>query len=196
MHRVLVFALGVGALGLSAACGSSPDPIYYAMAPSHATGAGQPGWAHLVELRRPALAGYLDRAEIVSRVVDYRLRVASGESWSEPLGDMIGRLLGENLANRLPGTIVFSESSPISASPDAVVSVDIQRFDLGDDGAVTLLAEVTVEKPPSHAPLGSRRVELRARPAASGTVGLVGAMSSLLGQLADVIAVYLRTVAP
>jgi hypothetical protein len=109
---------------------------------------------------------------------------------------MIGRLLGENLANRLPGTIVFSESSPISASPDAVVSVDIQRFDLGDDGAVTLLAEVTVEKPPSHAPLGSRRVELRARPAASGTVGLVGAMSSLLGQLADVIAVYLRTVAP
>lgn len=191
-QRALFFILTMGCFGLSAACGSSPEPIYYAMAPSHRTGASQPAWARRIELRRPALAGYLDRVEIVSRVVDYRLHVASGESWSEPLGNMIGRVLGEDLADWLPGTIVFTESSPISASPDAVVSVDIQRFDMGEDGVVTLLAELTVERPPSNAALGSRRVELRGRPSTSGTAGLVGAMSSLLGNLADELAVYLR----
>jgi uncharacterized protein len=174
----------------STGCGSSPEPIYYAMAP--ARGAPAPGWARLIQLRRPALAGYLDRAEIVSRVVDYRLRIASGESWSEPLGDMIGRLLGEDLAERLPGSIVFAEASPISADPDAIVSVDIQRFDMGEDGAVTLLAEVAVEKPPSRAAIASRRIELRARPPGGGTAGLVAAMSALLGQLADAVSVYLR----
>jgi len=179
---------------LLSACGSSPEPAYYAMAPVH--GAPRAGWAHLIQLRRTALAGYLDRAEIVSRVVAYRMRVEGGESWSEPLGDMVGRLLGEDLAERLPGSIVFAEASPISADPDAVVSVDIQRFDRGEDGAVVLLAEITVEKPPSRSAVGSRRVELELRPSGTDTPALVAAMSALLGQLADVVAVYLRSAEP
>jgi hypothetical protein len=192
MRRVSLAAVGLAVVAFG--CASSPDPVYYAMAPVR--GAPQPGWAHMIELRRPALAGYLDRAEIVSRVADYRLRVASGESWSEPLGDMIARLIGEDLADRLPGSIVFNETSPISANPDAVVSVDIQRFDVGSDGQVTLLAEIAVEKPPSHDPIGSRRVELRIRPSDSGTAGLVGAMSALLGELSDDVSDYLRNAAP
>jgi uncharacterized lipoprotein YmbA len=151
----------------------------------------QVGWAHLVEVRRPALAGYLDRVEIVSGVVGYRLRLASGDSWGEPLSDMVARLLSEDLADRLRGSIVFTETSPISAVPDAVVSVDIQRFDAGEDGTVTLLAEISVESSPNHASIGSRRVELRLRPSGYGTAGLVSAMSNLLGQLADNVAVFL-----
>ena len=192
MHlRTLSLATLVTAVSLAAfGCGSSPEPVYYAMAPTHGT--PQAGWAHLVELRHPALAGYLDRAEIVSRVQDYRLHVASGESWSEPLGAMVGRLLSVDLAERLPGSVVYTEESPISAAPEAIVSVDVQRFDVGDTGEVVLLAQLTVEKPPSHTAIASRRLELHARPTASGTPGLVGAMSSLLGQLADEIATYLR----
>jgi uncharacterized lipoprotein YmbA len=172
-------------------CGSSPSAIYYSMAST--PGVPQAGWAHLIQLRRPALAGYLDRAEIVSRVVAYRLHVAQGESWSEPLGDMIGRLVGEDLSERLPGSIVFTEASPISADPDAVVSLDIQRFDVGADSTLRLLAEFTLEKPPSHTAFGTRRVELRMRPSDSGTAALVGTMSALLGQLADEVAAELRS---
>jgi uncharacterized lipoprotein YmbA len=187
VYRVFMTLAALAAIG----CGSSPNAIYYAMASTH--GASQAGWAHLIQLRRPALAGYLDRAEIVSRVVAYRLHVASGESWSEPLGDMIGRLVGEDLSERLPGSIVFTEASPISADPDAVVSLDVQRFDVGADGAVVLLAEFTLEKPPSHTAFGSRRVEIRMRPSDSGTAALVGTMSVLLGQLADEVAAELRS---
>jgi uncharacterized lipoprotein YmbA len=194
MNLRRTYLLGVGVLFASLGCGSSPDPIYYAMAPTR--GVVEAGWAHVIELRRPALAGYLDREEIVSRVVDYRLRVAGGASWSEPLGDMIGRLIEEDLAERLPGSVVFTETSPISTDPDAVVSVDIQRFDRGDDGQVVLLAEVTVERPPSRMPIRTRRLKLQVRPRGPETAALVGAMSALLGQLADDVSLCFRSPPP
>jgi len=174
----------------SAACGSSPEPIYYALSPSDVAHPprGAASWAHLIKVRRPAIAGYLDRAEIVSRVTDYRLRVASGESWSEPLGDMVGRVLGEDLSDRLHGSVVFTEASPISPDPDAVVSVDIQRFDAGDDGTVTLRAEIAVERGLDHRSVAARNVDIKAHLATTGTPALVRAMSDLLGQLADQVA--------
>lgn len=190
MRLVPVLILAAAALDVTA-CGSSPEPVYYTMAPKE--GAPRAGWAHLIELRKPALAGYLDRAEIVSRVVAYRLRIASGDSWSEPLGDMIGRLLSDDLAARLPGSLVFTELSPIAADPDAIVSLDVERFDLGEEGFVVLVAEVTVERPTSHAPVASRRLVLKMAPAGPDTASLVAAMSSLVGRLSDVVASYLRT---
>jgi uncharacterized lipoprotein YmbA len=188
----LAFALAT-TLGV-AACGISPEPVYYAMTPVR--GHPDPGWARTVQLRRPALAGYLDRGEIVSRVVDTRLLVSKGESWSEPLGDMIGRLLGEDLATRLPGSIVYTEASPISATPDAIVAIDVPRFDVGEDGQLVLVAEVTVERLPDRTAVASRRLELRDAPRSFGTAGLVRSMSVLLGRLADDVAVDLRAQAP
>jgi uncharacterized lipoprotein YmbA len=179
----------------SGACGSSPEPIYFAITPAspthHLARDGGTGWARLVKLRRPAIAGYLDRTEVVSRLADHRLRVTSGESWSEPLGEMTGRVLAEDLAERVPGSVVFMESSPISADPDAVVSIDIQRFDAGDDGTLTLRVEVAVERARDRSPLMVRTLDLRA-PTGPSTGALVATMSDLVGRLADQVAPYLE----
>ncbi len=174
-------------------CGSSPEPIYYALTPSRDSrpAGGGASWAHLIKLRRPAIAGYLDRAEIVTRVSDHRLRVASGESWGAPLADMTGRVFVEDLSARLNGCVVFTELSPISAAPDAVVSLDIQRFDVGDDGMLNLRAEVSVERGTDHAVVGVRTVDLHLRPASASTTALVAAMSDLVAQLADQVVPYL-----
>jgi uncharacterized lipoprotein YmbA len=190
---VVVTTLFTTAPLASSACGSSPDPNYYALSPSPEAQSTGPraSWAQLIKLRRPAIAGYLDRAEIVSRVSDHRLRVASGDSWGEPLGDMAGRVLSEDLSQRLRGSVVFMETSPISASPDAVVSVDIQRFDVGNDGAVTLRAEIAVERSSDHSVVGIRNIELHLRPSATDTASLVAAMSDLLAQLAGQIIPFL-----
>jgi len=167
-------------------CGSSPEPIFFTMSPTR--GETRTSWARVVEIRKPALAGYLDRSEIVRRVVAFRLRVASGESWSEPLAEMVGRVLGDDLATRLPGSTVFGEAGPISLDPDAVVSLDVQRFDVDEGGSVTLVAQFTIERPPSHSAIRGRRTELQAKLAGADTAALVGAMSNLMGRLADVIA--------
>ena len=181
----------VALVAASAACGSSADPIYYAMAtvPGHDAKVAAP---RVVEVRRPGIAGYLDRSDIVGRVADYRLRTKLGERWGEPFGDMIGRVLAADLSMRLPGPSVFREEAALTADVDARVEVDVQRFDAGDDGELVLLAQVAVVRDKPQRVGATRSVTLRARPDGNGTSALVGAMSALLGQLADQVAMMLR----
>ena len=87
-----------------------------------------------MELQRPGLAGYLDRPGIVRANSAVQLSVTTNERWGEPLGDLIGRILAENLNQRLPGSSVFTSSGSISAQPDARVELDVQRLDADASG--------------------------------------------------------------
>lgn len=176
---VPVFVL---ALALTA-CGGSKEPAYYALAARSASPhAGAPP---LIELRRPGIAGYLDRADIVKRVAGYRLDVDSDERWAEPLADMVGRVVANNLSSRLTGTQVFQESGAISAVPNAILAIDILELDATDDGNLTLVATVAIETPNAPSSARVQRFTLSGRPASSDTAGMVAAMSDLLGKLAD-----------
>jgi uncharacterized lipoprotein YmbA len=176
--RVLTVTL-VAAL---ASC-ASPDPHIFTLAPVQGTiVATSP---QVIELRRPGLAGYLDRSDIVLKDSDYQLNVNSQYRWAEPVGDMIGRVLAQDLSQRLPAATVFSQSGAITADPTLRVEIDIERFDQGADGRLTLVAEAALESGRSHAPLRTRHIVLQAEPAGPGAANLAAAMSALLGQLAD-----------
>jgi uncharacterized lipoprotein YmbA len=171
--------------GLSAC--ASPDPTYYTLAP--VPGPVLAGGPPTIEVRRPGLAAYLDRTDIVRRSDDYRLAIASGEQWGEPLDNLIGRVLAENLTDRLPGSTVFSDDA---VSPhEALVNLDIGRFDADAKGTVTLLAQVAVQRAPNQRQ-ATRSVRLTAQTQSPSTSDMVAAMSQLLGQLADAIAAMLR----
>ncbi len=177
-----------------AGCGSSPEPVYFALSPTTST--AQSGGPRLVKIRKPGLAGYLDRASIVKRVVDNRLSISIGEQWAEPLGDMLGRIVAQDLGARMPGSLFFTEDGAIAVDPDALVEINVQRLDVGVDGAVVLLAQVAVQVPTSHAPPLSKGVALSAKPANNGTQAVVAAVSSLVGQLSDIVAAMLRSSPP
>jgi uncharacterized lipoprotein YmbA len=174
----------------STACGSSAPATFYALSPE--SGAAQPASFHTIRLRRPGVAGYLDRPEIVRRIVDFRLGVIDTDRWAAPLDEMLGRVLAEDIEQRVPGSSVFTEDGAISADPDATIEVDLRRFDVGDTGEVNLVAEVAVEKQSTHTPAATRAVILRQIPASAATAALVATMSDLLGKLADQIAALLR----
>ncbi len=106
---------------------------------------------------------------------------------------MIGRVLAEDLTQRLPGTTVFTEAGTISADASATVELDVQRFDLDESGQVVLLAQVAVRWGFGHDAAGARSLRLTARPVGNGTPELVMAMSRLVGQLADAVAGMVRT---
>ncbi len=180
-------------LGVLAGC-SSPDPTFYTLQ----TLPGQPiqTQAATIEVRRPGLAGYLDRSDIVLKNAAYRLNVNSQLRWGEPLGDMIGRVLTQNLSQRLPNASVFSQSGAITADPQLRVEVDILNFDADASGAVVLNAEVAVERGSTHQPVRTRHVSLTAQPAAPGAGSLVAGMSSLLGTLSDRVAADIRDATP
>ena len=171
--------------GALAAC-ASPEPAYYTLAP--VPGTPLQGGAKLIELRRPGLAGYLDRPEIVRAGSAYQLRVAGLERWGEPFGDLVGRILAENLSNRLPGSSVFTATGAITADADATLELDIQRFDADASGQVVLVVQVAVSRGRGRANARTLAVRRTVTPAGPSTAELVAAMSQALGQLADEIA--------
>lgn len=183
--RGLVLLAAGAALTLS---GCATAPTYFTLAPR--PGPAQPGGPALVELRQMNLAGYLDRQEIVLADLGYRLRVASNEVWAEPPGQMIGRVLAEDLTQRLPGTTVFREAAGVSARPDVVVSVSVQRLDARPGGPVVLRAQVVLDGP--HGRTQAETVTLMAPEAAESAAALAAADSTLLAQLSDRIATLLR----
>ncbi|MBC7800644.1 MAG: membrane integrity-associated transporter subunit PqiC, partial [Gemmatimonadaceae bacterium] len=147
-------------LALAAACAgcASAELAYYTLAP--VPGPVSSGGPRLVELRRPGLAGYLDRPEIVRASGTYSLRLAGTERWGEPFGDLVARILAENLNLRLPGSSVFTSSGSISAEANATVELDIQRFDADAAGQVMLLAQVAVSRGRARASAATRTVRL------------------------------------
>ncbi len=185
-RRMLLLAPGL--LGL-ARC-ASPDPAIYTL--RAVNGAVLGGGPTAIKIARPGLAGYLDRPEIVRDNSVSRLTLNSGERWGEPLGDMVGRVLALDLAQRLPGSSVFTEAGTISVDPSATVELDIQRFDLDTSGVVVLLVQTAVEQGRSHDPAFTSSLRLTVPTPNRGTPQVVAAMSEALGQLADAVADMLR----
>jgi uncharacterized lipoprotein YmbA len=173
------------AIALALFACSSPDPNFYTLQP--VPGTALAGTARIVEVRRPGLAGYLDRSDIVLQASGYELHTNSQDRWAEPLGDMIGRVVTQDLAQRLPGSSVFSENGAISADPGLRVEIDVQRFDTNADGTLTLIAALAIEQGRGHVPVRARTMNLSA-PVQHSAAGLAAAMSALLGQMADQVA--------
>ena len=169
---------------LPAAC-SSPNPNLYVLA--NVPGPTHIGAPRVIQLRAIAIAHYLERSQIVRSSEGYRMDVLSNDWWGEPLDSMMGRVLVEELNQRLPGSIVYGDSGAISTTPDATLEINLQRFDLDRDGAVLLAAQIAVDTKRTI----SRGVTLTIRPADGTTQSLVAAMSSALGQFADTAAAML-----
>ena len=192
MKRRLFFPrLGIAGVALLAmASCSSPDPSFYTLAPIRGT--AMPGGPALVELRRPGVAGYLDRSEIVRANSPYQLKLNNVERWGEPFGDMIGRVLAEDLNSRLSGTSVFTSTGAISAETGARVEIDIQRFDADSGQDVVLVAQVAVTRSSARGNPVARPIRINVTPTGGATADYVAAMSRALAQASDQIATLLR----
>ncbi len=171
----------LGLAGLPAAC-ASPNPVLYVLAT--VPGATRAGAPRVIQLRAIAIPHYLERSQIVRSSEGYRMDVLSNQWWGEPLDAMMSRILVQELNQRLPGSTVYGESGAISTPPDATVEINLQRLDLGGDGAVLLAAQIAVDGKSTR----SRGVTFSVRPADGTTGALVAAMSAAAAQLADAVA--------
>lgn len=176
-RRAMVALLGA----LPAAC-ASPNPTLYTLAVI--PGAEHAGAPHVIELRAIAVAHYLERSQIVRSSEDFRLDVLGNEWWGEPLDAMIGRVLSEELTQRLPGTTVYGENGAITSTADATVAINVQRLDLDHAGVVALIAQVELRGAAS----ATRTLQFSVAPTAAGTGALVAAMSTAVARLADTLA--------
>jgi uncharacterized protein len=168
---------------LLAACAHSPPQTFFTLSARQGTELTRaPGLK--IELRRAALPGYLDRPHIVRRATAERLELGGDERWAAPLEEMVGATLAENLAQRLPSSVVYTDGGAISAVPDVRVEVQLFRFERAASGDAVLLAEVAVHTSAAR-PATTQRFSLSQKPASGTTSDVVSAMSQLLGALSD-----------
>jgi uncharacterized protein len=167
-----------------AAC-SSPNPALYTIAP--VAGPEQNAGPKVVLLQQVAVERYLERLQIVRSSESYRLDVMSNDWWGEPLAAMLGRVLVGELGQRLPRSVVFSESGAVSAQPDATIAVNIQRLDEDAAGSLVLQAQVSVIFKARGTPT-LRGFHFSVTPPTPDVSGEVAAISTAVGRLADGIA--------
>ena len=117
---------------------SSPSPVLYTIA--SVQGPVQTGGPKVIALQQIATARYLERSQIVRSSENCRLDVMSNDWWGEPLSAMLSRVLIEELGQRLPQSTVIGETGAVSASPDATIELNVQRFDEDASGNLVLRA--------------------------------------------------------
>jgi uncharacterized protein len=183
IHGLHVIVAVFAAL-MAASC-SSPTPTLYTIAP--VPGPEQSGTPKVVEVKSVGVAQYLQRSPIVRSSDGYRVDLRPNDWWGEPVEAMLGRVLVEDLAQRLPHVTVFSSSGAVNASPDAAVELQVQRMDLDQGGNLILLAQSSVSFKNKQSP-DTRSFRITLPPPSPGAEGQVAAASTAVAQVADGIA--------
>lgn len=133
----LGYSAVIGSLALGAC--SSTSPTYYTL--THQAGPSYPaslGVVRTVKVLFPSVPDQLDRDTMVLSGQSYRMAIDGGATWSEPLGTLIGHTLAGNLRDRLPGRVIFSQNDSVAVTPQAYVSLSINRFDLDRNGRAVI----------------------------------------------------------
>lgn len=177
------------ALFLLAGCGSSPPTQHYTLDPIPARQGAAMVSGTPIKVAAVHIPPSLDRQEMVREGADHKVEVSDQNRWSAPLDQMIQRVLTEDLTQRLPPGMVVLPQEPARGEVRQVVLDILQFAPVGKavafDGSWSLLRAGS-----DNAEL-NRRVHLTEN-AGSGNYGdQVGAMSRIVGQVADQIAAAL-----
>lgn len=188
MRQLLKGVLAAVALSSAVGCASSPDSRVHTLVAQ--PGGPQEGVRLRIQVRRPSLPRELDTDYIVRHATPTQLEWTSTERWGAPLEVVVGQTLVENLALRLPDSLVYSEEGPISAKPDVLVETEFQQFGSVGQERATLEAHVAFRS------LNSRRFQVKryaygTRVKGGNVAGEVEALSRLLGQLSSAVALTL-----
>jgi uncharacterized protein len=167
-----------------ASCGSA-NPKLYTIAP--VPGPVFSSGPKVIALRDIGLPRYLVRSEIVRSSENYRIDVMVNDWWGEPLDAMLGRILVQELGDRLPHSTVYRSSGVISGTPDASVELEVQRLDLDANGQLVFIAQAAISFSP-HAQLARRNFRILVAPPSTDVTGQVAATSKAVGEMADGIA--------
>ncbi len=139
MHRALRLLTVLGLAALSG-CASAPPESYYTLS----TG-GQAAGAPLASLPNVGIAvsaatvaDAVDRAQIVTRVSETRVRILEQQRWAEPLRTAVPRVIAADLARLLGTTKVWAHPQTPASDAGYRVALDVSRFESRPGDGVTI----------------------------------------------------------
>lgn len=193
----------VGLVASAVGCGSllpkSPKSNFFlltALEPAPSPPSAPPQAASSsVLLGAVLLPQYLDRRELVTRLDSNQVRVEDLDLWAEPLRESVPRTLQHDLASLLGAGTVQRLPWMGPDPPDAVVSIEIRRFEKTSARTVELEATWMIADGTGSAVHMRKDTRLQLAIGAPSTQAAVGALSDALAALSREIAASLRQVA-
>ncbi len=177
-----------------AACAASEPSRFYTLTPQPpdraepAAGAPSRQAPLNVALSPVQVPRYLDRPQLVTRTHANTLELAEFDKWSEPLSDMIGRVLAEDLSRRLAGARVFLLPVRQAVPIERIVDIQVMRFDADATGLVTLHARWQAFSKGGRTLIAAEETLVREPAQKPGKAAVVTAMSRALSRLASDVA--------
>lgn len=166
-----------------ASCGTSPKTHYFTLAVIPAGAQGTTAITSPVTVAAVHVPPSLDRLEMVRRTGANTVDVSSQDRWSAPLGDMVQRVLSQDLAARLTRDKLVPPDSPAPPHTAQIV-LSIAQFGPTGGGVVVLDGSWSLLDHDRDAPILRRTIDLKMDSSTGDGSGQAAAMSQLLGQLA------------
>jgi uncharacterized lipoprotein YmbA len=177
---------------LLARCAAGPSPRVYVLdgqedrTPGVASDSGRP----VVELKSVLLPDYLDTTDIVLRDGQNELKTSQTGRWGERLSVGVTRLLGQDLARRMPAIVV--DQSESARHPARTLLINVDGFDVWPDRRCVLTAHWTITGEDGRSlGAGEKATIVALVPQSSNgpaDSAIVQAMTDAVGQLADHVA--------
>lgn len=177
----------VALIVLLAGCASSPPTRFYTLDPTVPAQTVRPNATLTLQVSAVHIPAVLDRQEMVRESAPERLQVSNRSRWGAPLGEMIRRVLSQDLLARLPGSTLLAPQE-LPPAGTRVVVLDVLHFSAGPSGRVRLQGTWSVFSGTAAHAFLSAPVQLVSAQPVHGFRAQAAAMSRLLGRLADRIA--------
>jgi len=189
MTRLLRFPLSAACTLslLAAGCAGTPATRFYLLS----TSLGAP-----VEVSSPLLIAvgpvsipdYVDRQEIVTRGGANAVERAAYHQWAGSLGDMLPRVLIEDVGARLSGDRMVAFPAVENPNFDYRVAVDVNRFDVDESGQAVLSCGWQIYDRAGKKAVLASESSVRAQAPGPSYEERVAALSQAVGLLADDLA--------
>lgn len=179
---------------LLAACAGSPAVRHYLIAPLAGTGptvalpAGK-----VFGLGPVTVPDYLARPQMALRTSASRIEYRDGHRWAEPFAENVRRVLKQNLAATLPGTMLRTYPWPRSEAVDYQLRLEITRFDADAGGNVTLEGTWSLLDGKGTELVPGRAIAITASATDASADAIAVAHGAALSQLAGEVAGTLAT---
>jgi len=187
--RLLLVAFAAAA---AASCGTSAPARFYTLQ-STAASDGAPAARYGVLVGPVSVPASVDRSEFVVQVAPNRVEIDEFNRWAAPLGESIARTVAGDLAVLL-GTPDVATGPFANFDPDYRVTIDVQRFDSIQGGAV-LVDAVWALRATAGGKTRSGHVVTREALQGEGFEAFAAAHSRALAKLAADIAAAIRAAA-
>jgi uncharacterized lipoprotein YmbA len=173
-------------------CGTLPLPKVYVLGDPSSSPPGvtdEAGLPH-IELKTVTVPDYLDTTEIIRRTASNEVVASPTGQWGERLSAGVRHALSADLARRLPNMVIESRET---SQPHRRLLVDVERFEIAQDGRCTLTARWRTTASSGKSDSESQRGTFIDDQTSLTDAAAAAAMTSAIDHLAAQIAVTLQS---